>query len=457
MARWHSCNVLHTGADRRRVWQFDARNRGFALNREESLGQDQPLPYTLVTKTWRSLWQGKLNVAWLPPESVFLRVAQLPKSSFAETRAMVELQLEKLSPIPVTQAVWSLQLLPDTGGDLQTAIVICAERKAVEDFLGKLEGDGYLPDRLEVPVLDQLQATRVTEDGAWIYPEAGGVNTALAAWWYGGTLRELNLLSLPVEGDRALGLRHPLTQIAWAGELEGWLTSPPAWHLVAEEARAAEWEPLLRQAVDEPVQVAPPVPPAALAALTARRAVEADSKLNLLPSEFLTRYRLQFQDRLWMRGLGALVAVYLVGVLIYGALLFVQGLRAQAVEKQIKSLGTAYTNAQQTESRFQVLKDRQELKFAALDCWKAVAELLPQDLVLDNCNFNDGRKLTLNGTAPKGQDSAITTFGDAMCKHIVRGQPLFDTAKCEPPRYSTTPGGGIGWSFTLELKRVEVP
>jgi len=53
---------------------------------------------------------------------------------------MVELQMEKLSPVPVTQAVWSIQVLPRASskeaGDLQTVIVAIAERKAVEDFVG---------------------------------------------------------------------------------------------------------------------------------------------------------------------------------------------------------------------------------------------------------------------------------------------------------------------------------
>ena len=66
----------------------------------------------LVPKTWRSLWQKKLNVAWLPGDSVFLRVVHLPKSAPEETRSMVELQLERLATIPVTQLVWSLQVLP---------------------------------------------------------------------------------------------------------------------------------------------------------------------------------------------------------------------------------------------------------------------------------------------------------------------------------------------------------
>ena len=311
MARWHSCNILHTAAGARQVWQFDARNNGFSLNRELAGLVDEPLPGKLAAKTWVSLWQPRLNVAWLPPESVFLRVAQLPRSSFEETLAMVELQLEKLSPIPVTQVVWSLHVLPQSAGNLQTVVVVLAERKAVEEFLGRLEGQGYLADRLEVPVLDHLQATPVSEDGAWIYPEAcGGKNTALVAWWYGRVLQNLNFVMLPPAGERVASLKEQLTQMAWAGELEGWLTGPPAWHLVADEATAAEWEPPLRQGLDEPIVIIAPLKPVELAALTAKRAAQAGSKLNLLPAEFSTRYQQQFVDRLWMRGLLARAGLY---------------------------------------------------------------------------------------------------------------------------------------------------
>ena len=138
MARWNSCNVLQTAPEARRLWQFDAKGGGFALSRENSGQPDAALPGRTVNKTWSSLWQPKLNVAWLPPESVFFRVAQFPKSSFDETLSMVEFQLEKLSPIPVTQIVWTLHVMPQTSGDLQTVVVVIAARSAVEDYLGKL-------------------------------------------------------------------------------------------------------------------------------------------------------------------------------------------------------------------------------------------------------------------------------------------------------------------------------
>src|SRR5271154_5789947 len=179
MARWTSCNILQIAPGANRLWQFDAKS--FALNRESSGASGQPLPSKLVGKSWTSLWQPRLNVAWLPPENVFLRVVELPKSDFAETVSMVELQLEKLSPIPVTQIVWTLQVFPQASAEnLQTVVVVIVERRAVEEFLGKLEGAGFLADRLEAPMLDQLQSVPAAENGAWIYPEtSSGKNTAL--------------------------------------------------------------------------------------------------------------------------------------------------------------------------------------------------------------------------------------------------------------------------------------
>jgi hypothetical protein len=468
MAHFHSCNVLHVGPDHRRVWQFDARNGGFAVNRELSAAAGEALPYALVTKTWRSLWQPKLNVAWLPADRVFLRVAHLPKSGFDETRAMVEMQLEKLSPIPVTQAVWSLLVLPASAslprgepqakGDLQTVIVVLAERKLVEEFLGQLEGQGYLADRLELPMLDQLQATPAGEDGAWIYPAGiGGNNAALVAWWGNGALQNLNLLTRLGTGDAAAGFKAQLAQIVWAGELEGWLTTVPAWHLVADETIAAGWESALRQALDAPVRVVAPLAAPQLAALTAKRATEMDAKANLLPPEYAKRYQQQFQDRLWLRGLGALVGLYCTGVLIYGLALLVLYLRTHSVESQVAGLSNSYTNAMQIKARYDVLMDRQALKYAALDCWKAVADTLPNEITLDGFNFSDGHKVMLNGTAPAGSDKEILNFYGQARKVVAGDQPLFDVNKGEAIRYNTGPSGTLMWNFSLELKRAEAP
>ena len=67
---------------------------------------------------------------------------------------------------------------------LQTVIVIIAARSAVEEFLGQLEAEGFLADRLEAPGLDQLLALDIQEEGVWVF--AGG-DPASRRWWRGGT------------------------------------------------------------------------------------------------------------------------------------------------------------------------------------------------------------------------------------------------------------------------------
>jgi hypothetical protein len=449
--RWNSCNVVRAGADVTQVWHFDSRAN---LARQQSVKASEPLPAGVGAKDWRHLFQPRLHVAWIAAEHVFVRVPQLPQADFKETASMVELQLEKLSPMPVGQIAWSIHTLPAQEG-MQTVIVMVAARTVVEEFLGSLEGKGFRTDRLEMPLLDQIRATKPEGDGAWIYPEPTG-DRAVVAWWYGGVLRNVDLLVVPPE-NRAETLKEQVLQMAWAGELEGWLTRPPEWHLVAEGEVAQQWEKALRQGLDQPIRVAAPLPQAQLAASTATRAMHADGSNNLLPAEHATRYQSEFVDRLWMRGLGAVMMFYLMCVGVYMIALYYAQFRTTQVEDKVEALSGAYTNAMQLKARFQVLKDRQELKFAALDCWRTTANLLPEGVTLERLNFSGGKKLTLSGTAPMDKVGQVIDFNGTMRKASLNNQSLFDPSKGEELSYRSNPGGGtVSWSFGLELKRSEV-
>lgn len=469
MARWNNCNIFNDAPDSRRLWQFDARK--FNLTRELAVATDQKPPAKLIEKSWGNLFQPRLNVALLPADSVFLRVIQLPAASFAETVSMVEFQLEKLSPIPVGQVVWTVQqfgetraLVPKPSAEAgespagqQTLIVTLAERKAVEEFLGRLESQGFLADRLELSAFDLLQSVHPETDGAWVFPGALGLHgSALIGWWYGGVLQNINIVTALVEGDRVAALKEQLSQMTWAGELEGWLTSPPAWHLVANEADMRDWESPLRQAVDQPVKTSPPPPAPQLAALTARRATGADPKVNLLPPEFATRYRDDFIDRLWSRGLFSIGFAYLMLGVVYFAILSVRDFKVGQVEQQARNMSVIYTNAVQQRELYNVLKVRQELKFAALDCWRAIAERLPEDTQLDSLSFQDGRTLRLNGTAPLDKVTDVLTFSSEVRKAKANNEPLFETSGGDAfQQHTIPPGNVVGWSFSLDLKRVE--
>ena len=425
-------------------------NSQVALSAEQRLVSSAPLPAKLITKDWRTLWQKKLNIAWLPAEQVFLRIIHLPKCEPEELRSMVELQLEKLSPLPVNQIVWSFEVVPQSSGELRTVIVIIAERSLVEDFLGKLESAGYLADRLELPFLHQLLTTPIDGDGVWIYLQPVEARTlCLTAWWYGGTLQQVNLLNLPAgeAGTAAVGAQ--LNQIAWAGEIEGWLASPPRWHLVADHAGAAGWESALRQWASEPIDLVPPLATQALAALTAQRAARSESKANLLPPEFSARYQQQFIDRLWMRGLGALALVYMAAVLIYFGALNVLKYKASKVQDQVTALSANYTNALQLKERVRILQEQVNLKFAALDCWKVASELLPPEVTLTSFSFSKGVRLSLRGNTSADDQSKIAEYNEAMSKATLNGATLFTQVN---PYNIAVNGNTAAWSFECTLQ-----
>jgi hypothetical protein len=477
MARWHSANVLQTTPGGRQLWRFNANGTGFIFSEEQKLAINEQIPSDLVAKDWRTLVRSKLNVAWLPADKIFLRAIQLPSSDLNEIRSMVELQIEKLSPLPVTQIVWSIQLLPNQQSrpaaqpeklltdateaaaavPLQTVVVIIAARSYVEEFLGELENQGFLTDRLEVPGLQQLVLTKATGNGVWVYVN-GPSEPLLITWWYGGTLHNLAMVSLPDSPDRSELLKNQIEQMAWAGELEGWLTEPPKIHLVATPDQASVWEPLLRQTTESElaslsagVEVIPALKPADVAARAAEAAAQDSSTTNLLPDDYSRRYRQQFIDGLWMRALFGAVVLYGVAVIVYFAVVMVLNYRASAVTSQVTSLGMSYTNAIKDEEQLRILKERQELKYAGLDCWKAVADSIPAGVALDDLYFQRG-KLELRGSAPADDQLAITEFNDHMRGYKIGDSTLF--TEVNPPAV-TIRGDRADWRFSCIMKGSE--
>lgn len=455
--RWLSCNVFLTGPERHQVWHFDPRGKKYAAKGTQTFPATHRMPERVAGRPWQTLVQPRVNIAWLPPEHVFLRVIQLPQCAPGELGAMIELQLEKLSPLPLAQTVWTTCVLGEGETGMQTVLVVLAERDAVEAFVGKIEESGLLADRLDVSGVDQLLALKAQTDGAYIFPElCGGPDTALVGWWSGGVLRNLGLVHLAQTGAGAEGVSDQLRQMAWAGEIEGWVAARPRWHLVASGDAQERWLPVLQQGMQEAVEVVEPAAPEQLAISTATRSATDIQARGLLPEEFATRYRQQFTDRIWMRSVGAVMALYVLGVVIYFALLGWENWRTVRIEQQVVSLGPAYTNALQVKAKLDVLNDVQELKYAALDCWKLACELMPEEATLEGLNFADGNKLTLNGSAPEAAAQGLIDFSAAMRKARVNDKPMFDPNLGEQLSTRTVRGDTMTWNFSLVLKRSEV-
>ena len=442
-----------------RLWQVSVSGEKFSLARPTPVEGPDAIQPKLVGKDWNELVRPRLNVAWLPPSQVFIRVVQLPKAEdFSETIAMIEFQLEKLSPLPVAQIVWTFELVPARGlSETQTAVLVVVTRSAVEELLGKLEGQGFMADRLELPFLDQILTLEINHDAVLLFPVMGNQKVVFfwMAWWYGGVLRSLGQIHLPTEGDPVDVIQAQLSQMSWAGELEGWLTSPPRYHLVAEDEVAEEWLDRLQARLELPFELFSPPTEANLALLAARRACRADGRAGLLPPEHAVRYRQQYVDKLWMQSLFGVVACYLFAVLIYFAVVAVKGYQRDTMHDLEVAQGTTYTNTLKLRDQVRVLQEQINLQFSALNCYLAVATNLPPELSLDSLRFDKGMKLDISGSGNAEAAPRVHDFLAALQKAQSKDHKIF--GPIEGPTVGMKPGGAqISWSLSCAIQRSEV-
>ncbi|MGC8742632.1 MAG: hypothetical protein ACP5T0_01980 [Verrucomicrobiia bacterium] len=455
MGGWHICNIINLAKQGAQLWQFTAAGKGVRLSEELSGASPETFPSRYFKKSWGSLLTKKFNVAYLAPDQVFLRVLQLPAADFNETLSMVEFQLEQLSPIPITQIGWAIQILPSSQPNEQTVVVFIAPKNLIESQLGKLEENGYFADRLETPLFDTLFSYEISADSVWIYPVDPAVNKTMwiSAWWLNGALRHIGIINIP-ENDKE-NLKKELLHIMWSGELEGWFDPDIQlrWHIVAPDDAKAVFEPVVAEISGGNYEMHPLPEPKKVAELTAKRLLETKYQSTLVPPEYSERYKQQFIDRLWMSGVGAAILVYLACVLIYFGYVEVLKFKYNQLQTKASALSAVYTNTLAVKAQIQVLEDQLSLKNAVLDAYYAVVINLPEELTLNSLSFSRGKTITIFGTAPSDQNAKVTEYNGILGRLEQNGQKLF--SKVSPPTISLR-GQNITWSFNCELNRTEV-
>lgn len=453
--KWHECNVVQAGESDLHLWQFYASDRRFALKSEIAETEGKRLPQKAVHKTWRNLIQPKLNIAWLPENQSFLRTLQMPECEAAELRQMLEFQLEKVSPLPVGQIVWSYETIPSAEEGQLTALVIVAEAAAVETHLEKLESAGYQPDRLEVPWCHELLTLDLSADQLWIrLGKQGESVVALSAWILNQTLRHAAIARLPDTEEGRQSLAKQLERTAWTGEMEGWLSRLPPAKLRLPPECDGRWSDALQLGPANPAQTQVAPPPQELAVLSARRAVRGESQANLLPETRRTRYRQQITDRMWMKGIAAAILLYVFGVIVYLAVLEWTRQESDKLQAQVRTTALAYTNVLKLQAKVEVLQEQMDLKFSALECLRVISERLPAELTLAAFNFT-GKSLTIHGTVSATDSDKVAEYHRALVDAQADEVKLFRSVSA--PNTRSSPGrnasGNFRWDFECELER----
>ena len=151
----------------------------------------------------------------------------------------------------------------------------------------------------------------------------------------------------------------------------------------------------------------------------------------------------------------AVLAIYGFAVMIYFAALQDQDYRTDKISNEAAAMSREYTNTLQLKDQLSLLQEREDLKFAALDCWKTTAELLPEGMTLISMEFRNGKTLVLNGKVSADDKGLIADFNEALRKHTDNGGQL-QFGRVDPPIEKLVDNNtAVAWNFNAELARSE--
>jgi hypothetical protein len=103
-----------------------------------------------------------------------------------------------------------------------------------------------------------------------------------------------------------------------------------------------------------------------------------------------------------------------------------------------------------------VLSQRRHLRQAALDCYNLTKSTLPAGWKLDSLNFQDGKRLSVQGTAPADQVRSLQDVRKRLEKAQVQGGKALFLPSSDKATMRMEPGlTNFSWSMQFELRPIE--
>jgi hypothetical protein len=107
-------------------------------------------------------------------------------------------------------------------------------------------------------------------------------------------------------------------------------------------------------------------------------------------------------------------------------------------------------------SEYLLLSQRRHLRQAALDCYNLTKSTLPAGWELDSLNFQDGKRLSVQGTAPADQVPSLQDVRERLEKAQVQdGKALFLPSSGEATMRMAPGSTNFSWSMEFQLRQPE--
>lgn len=448
------CHIVFQEDGTTHLKSFAARGKNFAFQKSISVDESEAFPKVTYDKTWKSAFSPSLNVAILPASEVFYRILNLPTVEESEIPEMVELQLERISPLPPNQIYWSWEILRDheqTGESNHTNVLVSiVEQKTVHNFCSDLESRNFYADMVSIGHLLHFKDVPDRQDVLRIHAtRKDEAAECLIQWWVDGQLRNISQMEESSLENLVPQVEQELRQTYWAGQMEGWIDTMPPLEVHCRAEDKSGWNALKEGLSVMNIQFCDPIPEIDLDTRLATYFGRGEIHSDLQPGDIKKTYQSRQFDSLWMNALVGLAALYLVGLGVYFFFLKQAQNERDGVKGNIAAISNVYTNALKLDEQIRITQGQLDLRFAALDSWKVVVDVLPQDLTFRQFKFSKGESLLLSGEGPYGKNDLVNSYVDALTALVAAdGKKTFTDVQAKPIQNSR---GKMSWAIECML------
>ncbi len=396
---------------------------------------------------------GRLHVG-LPAETLLLRVVALPHASAEELRGMVELQMDKISPFPVEDMVFSHEVL-ERGAELSRVLVVAARLNGLEDVGRLLKGAGVQAERLDAammgwwPLLHEIEAVPASGRHVHLMVHEGGSDMLVTLNGHPIAMRRLPEIGADADAqtwarDMVWEINHSLMalELEHGGEADDSMT---VWH-GGGQARAGATA-LHDLCENKPEQRSlEELPP--LSEGLARRALRGDAGLlDLTPQRWRSDERRQRFRKRMKQAAAALAALWVAGMgLVFGGAM-VQSRWVETLRLRQAEWAEPADQVRDMRERVRMIRRFAVTDHSAIECLREVARLLPDGVELTSFTYRKGEGIQIAGQA--GTIDQVYEYQTRM-----DGSELFVRVSLSGPRLDTRRGQQV---FDMDIDLPEDP
>jgi len=385
----------------------------------------------------------------LPSTKVLLRSVRLPAVPDDELAGMVQLQLDKFSPFPVENLVFSHEVLRRDENELRV-LIAAIERRAMESFTAEIEAAGLRPRRLDVCAMIR---SRILKDAGEI-PDEGRhpvvvitpEETEIIVFEDGAPVLFRALGGSMQGGDEELAaeVAREVEYSLMTMELEcgpALLKTVGLWY----SSESAYLKDRIAEALPVSVESGaldslPPVSEGAAARMFDAGAV------NLVPAVWRSAgMARQFKKRM-LTAAAVLLSVWVIMVGAGAGTMLYRRSGIDRLSSEAESLVAPAMQVRDLRRRVVLVKRYTDKRDSALEYLREISAILPEGIDLSSFSYRKGEGVKISGAA--NAVDLVYRF-----KNAIDGSEMFKEAALTGPR--KTPKGEEVFSIEIMLREGE--